>query len=213
MSGPCHARPRQRRINPAEHLGLVHSVVRSITKHLVAADVYEDAVQDGMVALIDAARGYDPARGVAFATYASRCIRHAVFKSLMNRQGAMRLPLYRWRKGELPPLSCSFEQPRFANDRESSAPMYHVADERPDGVEAALFVHDVCSLIAVLNANGVDERLRYIIRVRYLTRPVMTLEQVGRELGLTKSRVQQLEAEAIGLMRKSLTSDRFRTSV
>ena len=38
---------------------------------------FEDAVQEGLIGLFAAVRGYDPARHAGFAAYAAACIRHA----------------------------------------------------------------------------------------------------------------------------------------
>ena len=38
---------------------------------------YEDAVQEGLIGLFNAVRGYDPAQGARFSAYAAACILHA----------------------------------------------------------------------------------------------------------------------------------------
>ena len=38
---------------------------------------FEDAVQEGLIGLFGAVRGYDPSRGVPFAAYAANCIANA----------------------------------------------------------------------------------------------------------------------------------------
>ena len=48
------------------------------------------------------------------------------------------------------------------------------------------------------------DRERYIVRERRLIDEPRTLESLGQELGLSKERVRQLEAQAFGKMRKSL---------
>lgn len=48
---------------------------------------FEDAVQEGIIALLRAIQTYDPARGAAFEPYAAACIRHGQFSA---RRAALR---------------------------------------------------------------------------------------------------------------------------
>ena len=52
--------------------------------------------------------------------------------------------------------------------------------------------------------NSLNERERFIVRERKLRDQPRTLESLGQELNLSKERVRQLEAAALGKMRKSL---------
>ena len=57
-------------------------------------------------------------------------------------------------------------------------------------------------LISAMGA--LSERESFIVRERKLKEPARTLESLGKELGLSKERVRQLEAAAFVKMRKSL---------
>ncbi len=57
-------------------------------------------------------------------------------------------------------------------------------------------------LVAAMQA--LNDRERFIVRERKLREPARTLESLGKELGLSKERVRQLEAAAFTKMRKNL---------
>ncbi len=78
-----------------------------------------------------------------------------------------------------------------------------------DGAQAEELVtdaHDSATLRGWLAGamKTLPEREQYILRERKLRDEPRTLESLGEELGLSKERVRQLEAAALGKMRKSL---------
>lgn len=64
----------------------------------------EDLIQEGMLGLLTAIRGFDPGRDVAFRTYAEICIRSRLLTAVRAAQGGKHSPLNR---------SISFEPPLF----------------------------------------------------------------------------------------------------
>ena len=53
-------------------------LVAHIAKKYYAADTPEDLISTGSIGLIKAVNTFDPARGIKFSTYASRCIENAI---------------------------------------------------------------------------------------------------------------------------------------
>ena len=60
------------------HLGLVKSIAKRICQAIDRYDLFEDLVQEGTVALIEAVNRFDPDRGVRLATYAYPRIKGAM---------------------------------------------------------------------------------------------------------------------------------------
>lgn len=64
------------------HTGLVHAVAYKFPLPQGAHHEYEDLIQFGFMGLVDAARRFDPKRGVEFSTYAVLRIRGAIVDGL-----------------------------------------------------------------------------------------------------------------------------------
>ncbi|MGV6805868.1 MAG: RNA polymerase factor sigma-32 [Ruegeria sp.] len=79
-------------------------------------------------------------------------------------------------------------------------------DEREQAAEAVEHDHDTRQLREWLLAamDALNDRERFIVKERKLREPARTLESLGKELGLSKERVRQLEAAAFVKMRKNL---------
>lgn len=83
-------------------------------------------------------------------------------------------------------------------------------DEAEQASERFEAEHDRAQLKAWLDAalNGLPARERYIVAERRLREEPRTLDSLGRELGLSKERIRQLEAAAHAKMRKRLKAER-----
>ena len=69
-------------------------VIRAAAAHVVCPGLeFEDAVQEGLIALFHAVRSFDPAREASFSTYAGRCIRNAAADAARAAQRRKHAPL------------------------------------------------------------------------------------------------------------------------
>lgn len=67
-----------------DNLGLVYNVVNKYKTRILQFLEYEDAIQIGILGLIDAANTFDEIRQVEFSTYAYSCIRNSLFIELVR---------------------------------------------------------------------------------------------------------------------------------
>ena len=104
---------------------LVHrynQLVRACARPLfLAGGDSEDLIQEGMLGLLTAIRGFDPGRDAAFRTFAEICVRSRLLSAVRAAQGGKHSPLNR---------SISFEPPLF--DGSSVNPFSNV--ESPEDV-------------------------------------------------------------------------------
>lgn len=147
---------------------------------------YEECEGEAMYALCDAAGLYDPERGAQFSTYASWAIINRLRRMLevhRRRPDGAALSL-------LPIRSDGF-------DTYSSEGGWYTQPHAPEG-EPACDVDD--ALAEAL--RPLHRREREVLAMRF--RAGLTLKEVGERLGVTRSRVQQIEQRSLARAREAL---------
>lgn len=83
-----------------------------------------------------------------------------------------------------------------------------LADDRPDPETIVIGMRDAQTRSRWLNEalNNLSDREQKIIRDRHLTYESVTLEDLGRQLGISKERVRQLEARAMDKLKESMNA-------
>ena len=161
------------------HDGLVHAFIRRQGGGKLA---YEEALQAGRIGLWHAIRGYDPARGTAFSTYAWVAIWRQVH-----------------RRGQQVNRGTDVSMPEM--------PVSWVVVDPVEEVDQELAIGVLYDLVGQL-----PKRLRRVIVGRYGLgkRPPCTLKELGEELGLSGERVRQLQQDALAWLRHPAHSWRLR---
>lgn len=164
-------------------LGNRKLIYRAVGRWTPAGMGADDMIGDCQIVLIQAVAAYNPWLGIRFSTYAFTCLMRALSR-LSQRCAADRL------SKSLPLEALPDGEPRDLSTVEPSAARMQRIDEylRED--------HDLLSARekqVLVRRFSLDERPK-----------AGTLEQVGRELGLSKERVRQVQASALGKLRKAL---------
>lgn len=159
---------------------LVYRAVRRWTPTAAWAD---DMIGDCQIVLIHAVAAYNPWLGVRFSTYAFTCLMRALSR-LSQRYAADRLAR------SLPLEALPDGEPRDLSTEDLPGTPLPSLD---------VFLREDHDLLSYREKRVLVRRFRLDDQDG-----PGTLEQVGRELGLSKERVRQVQATALGKLRKAL---------
>jgi RNA polymerase sigma factor for flagellar operon FliA len=216
-----------------DHLPLVGHLVREMLGRVPAHVSRDDLTSAGMAALVTAAQGFNPERGTPFGRFASSRIRGALLDELRGLDWASRSVRSRARRLENARAELTAALGRTPTNSELAQTL-GVATDEVDSVEDDVQRAVVLSLqgFAAGTAEdmvpekmaGPEDLLLHRERIGYLTdaiealperlRAVVTsyflderpMAEIATELGVTESRISQLRAEALVLLRDGLNS-------
>lgn len=166
-------------------LGNRKLVYRAVSRRMAASPVADDMIGDCHIVLIQAVAAYNPWLGIRFSTYAFTCLMRALSR-LSHRHAAD------WLARSLSLDALPLGEPRDHETAKASSGSLRLEEYLQEG-------NDLLS-----------HREKMVLRRRFCmadTQRTGTLEQVGRELGLSKERVRQVQATALGKLRKALLEE------
>jgi RNA polymerase sigma factor FliA len=232
MSG-APAEDRRRGDVVQDHMPLVGHLVREMLARVPAHVNRDDLMSAGYAALVHAARGFDAGRGVPFARFAAARVRGALLDELRGLDWASRSVRQRARRtdtarqeltaelGRTPTtlevaerLNCSVEDIETADDDVHRAVVFSLqgfataaADdmvtEPSAGPEDMLIRREKLGYLRHA-VDALPERLRAVVEGYFFEERPMA--RIAEDLGVTESRVSQLRAEALGLLRDGLNT-------
>jgi RNA polymerase sigma factor FliA len=216
-----------------QHLPLVGHIVRETMARVPAHVNRDDLTSAGLAALVQAARSYDAERGVSFSRYASTRVRGAVLDELRSIDWASRSVRRRARQVDEVRNSLAVQLARIPTDAEVASALGVGVDEiaaNEDDVSRAVvmslqgFGETPIDDLLVSHIPGPEDLIEQRERVAYLQDAVAELPErlrtvvqgyffaerpmaeIAAELGVTESRVSQMRAEALALLKDALNS-------
>lgn len=217
-----------------DNLPLVGYLVNELIGRLPAHVSRDDLTSAGLLALVQAAQSYDAARGVPFARFASARIRGALIDELRAYDWASRSVRAKARRRDQAVEELAGALGRTPTQAEIAGylgvPESEIDAVEEDVVRAVVLsmqgFADPAMLEELVPAGDVspDERLMATERIGYLNDAVAELPErlrvvvvgyffeerpmaeIAADLGVTESRVSQMRAEALALLRDGLNA-------
>ncbi len=171
------------------NLRLVVSIAK---RHVGSAGNLFELISDGNLSLMRAVEKFDFGRGFKFSTYAS----WAIMKNFARSIPAESTHRDRFLTGQDMTFEMTADANNLQQEKEDHKEQVHTAIERILG--------------------RLDERERQVVEYRYgLSGDAApeTLEEVGNRFGVTKERIRQIEARAIGKLRQIAAEEHVDISI
>lgn len=216
-----------------QHLPLVGHIVRETMARVPAHVNRDDLTSAGMAALVQAARSYDAERGVSFSRYASTRVRGAILDELRSIDWASRSVRRRARQVDEVRNTLAVQLGRMPSDNEVADALGVGTDEiaaNEDDVSRAVvmslqgFGETPIDDMLVSHVPGPEAVIEHREKVAYLQDAVAELPErlrrvvqdyfygerpmaeIAAELGVTESRVSQMRAEALVLLKDGMNA-------
>lgn len=216
-----------------EHLALVGHHVRDLLNRVPAHINRDDLVSAGMIALVTAAKSFDSSRGIPFGRFASARIRGALLDELRGLDWASRSVRARARRldtvqqeltgalGRTPTplelaqaLGVSVDEISSVEEDVQRAVVLSLQGfatgtaedavaERGAGPEDLLLHREQLGYLRDA-IEALPERLRLVVTGYFLNERPMA--ELAAELGVSESRISQLRAEALTLLRDGMNA-------
>lgn len=210
------------------HMPLVGHIVRDTMARVPGHVSRDDLTSAGLAALVVAARAYDPSRGVAFASYAVTRIRGAILDELRAVDWASRSVRRRAREVDATRGSLAVTLGRTPTDAEvatalglsveevgrndedvnrasvlslqgfGETPLDEIVTSRAPSPESVAEKRELAGYLVDAVAE-LPEKMRVVVEGYFFAERPMA--EIAAELGVTESRVSQIRAEAMVLLK------------
>lgn len=184
----------------SSNLRLVVYVAKKYINYCCPGISFADLIQEGNIGLIRAADKFDTSRGYRFGTYAVYWIKQAIRKAILRHQNTIRVPEATQMKSfqydvDTAPSKLFRDAVRVKTILPLDTLAHH---DQPIIEDTDQPNFDTIAELCKELTQQLNERERYVIKCRYWHK--MTLQEVGKELHVTRERIRQIEATAIKKM-------------
>lgn len=190
-------------IDLAAHGGLIGRVVARYRGSIGGILEWEDLFQEGWLGLYKAAQRFDPAKGFKFSTYANWWIRHQIQRAIMDKRRTIRVPIHaqnaaRDRGERIPYDALSLNVPLDPTNPEAEwIDMLRGEGDPESDADSADMAEHVRGAV-----DALPEMPRRAVRGRFWGD--YTLREIADDVGLSRERIRQREAEGMARLERPL---------
>lgn len=179
-----------------DHLPLVGAIAKVMSRRLPSTVELDELINDGVVGLLDAARRFDPTRGVPFSAYAGHRIRGAILDGLRKRDPLPR----RLRRARRRAIAAAGGDPQAGGVRlVDLGEALSVAEDESLGPESCVIEADVLER-ACVGLASLAPRDRTVVLLRIVRG--QTLREVAARLAVSITRVAEIQARGLRRLRR-----------
>jgi len=183
-------------IDVTAHGGLICRCVQRYRRFIGGCLEWEDLFQAGWLGIHHAAQRFEPERGLKFSTYANWWVRAFIQRAVMNERRTVRVPVHAqtdaYKRGERLHLDALSLDAPLNPDEPGDTWLDLLRSESDQDAHAEQSDLEVLVDSAV---ESLGEKERCIIRNRFWRD--RTLGEIGDDMGVSRERIRQREANAL----------------
>jgi RNA polymerase sigma-32 factor len=201
--------------------GMVYKIANRYKRYKVP---FNDLVQEGYKGVMHGLKKFDPDKGYRLLTYVSYWIRAYIIKYIVDQWSVVRfgttqeqrISFFKYQRGDLPRDDTDIrlamgdfylDAPLSDSSLLTHLDMLRCDSAEPDAEASLNETHLMLRSVIADMQDSMSKHERMLIRYRFLTPNPWSLERLAQKLGISRQRVQQIEARLKQKLKERLVDE------